>query len=139
MYDFNDILSELQRGVSAEEIAQAFANQLNDAIDQHDDVTAITEASDEMADAYNTLLDLYIEKNGLPEGVSDDMAESLYLSGDEALGIIEDIYKDLVVAAKLERSLGNLKDALVHVRDEAESEGESFSNTMREFFKSLGL
>lgn len=92
-YDFNSIESLLRSGVTADEIAQAFTKNLNDAIAEAAKPTRHEELSENLADAWNTFVEYWLEDHDLPHGFE---ADDLYVSAETA-GELFDKCMDLVV------------------------------------------
>ena len=86
MYNFNNLEDMLRSGVTADEIAQAFTKNLNSAIDAVKP-TPMQEAGEELAKAWNHMVDLYLEDNDAPSYVEND---DLYVSAETATKLFED-------------------------------------------------
>lgn len=87
MYNFNNLEDMLRSGVTADEIAQAFTKNLNNAIDAVKP-TPLQEAGEELAKAWNHMIDLYLEDNDAPAFVDED--DDLYISGETATHLFEE-------------------------------------------------
>ena len=71
-YDFNSIESLLRSGVSADEIAQAFTKNLNDAIDVTKRDSKRAELFENLANSWNDVLDDWLRDHTLPDGISKE-------------------------------------------------------------------
>ena len=109
-YDFNSIESLLRSGVSADEIAQAFTKNLNDAIAEAAKPTRHDELSEGLADAWNNFVEYWLKDHDLPRNVD---ADDLYVSAEIA-GELFDKCMDLVVKT------APLFDALAGLLEEEE-------------------
>jgi hypothetical protein len=71
-YDFNSIESLLRSGVSADEIAQAFTKNLNDAIDVTKRDSKRAELFENLANSWNEVLEDWLRDHTLPDGISKE-------------------------------------------------------------------
>lgn len=144
MYNFNNLEEMLRNGVSADEIAQAFTKNLNDAIDAAKP-TPMQEAGEELAKAWNHMIDLWLEDNKIPSYLDDE--DDLYISGDTASKLFNDAM-DLIV------KIGPIFDAIASIADEGtkpapvktetnvktkRDDFDEFDDTMRSFLRSIGV
>lgn len=90
-YDFNSIESLLRSGVSADEIAQAFTKNLNDAIDVTKRDSKRAELFENLANSWNEVLDDWLRDNTLPDGITrnDVMMEACH--AEELFGQVMDL------------------------------------------------
>ena len=141
MYNFNNLEEMLRNGMSADEIAQAFTKNLNAAIDAAKP-TPIQEAGEELAKAWNHMIDLWLEDNDIPSYL--DSEDDLYISGDVALHLFKE-------SMHLLSKIAPLWDAIADfVNDEAkpatkpapvlkntDNEIDEFDRVMRSFLNSI--
>lgn len=139
MYNFNNLEDMLRAGVTADEIAQAFTKNLNSAIDAVKP-TPMQEAGEELAKAWNHMVDLYLEDNDPPSYVEDD---DLYVSAETATKLFEDsmalLHKitplwDLIAQLGDVEEPKNTKPAPVKNNTDGIDE---FDEVMRKFLNSL--
>lgn len=90
-YDFNSIESLLRSGVSADEIAQAFTKNLNDAIDVTKRDSKRAELFENLANSWNEVLEDWLRDHTLPDGISkeDVMMEARH--AEELFGQVMDL------------------------------------------------
>lgn len=139
MYNFNNLEDMLRAGVTADEIAQAFTKNLNSAIDAVKP-TPMQEAGEELAKAWNHMVDLYLEDNDPPSYVEDD---DLYVSAETATKLFEEsmelLHKitplwDLIAQLGDVEEPKNAKPAPVKNNTDGIDE---FDEVMRKFLNSL--
>ena len=141
MYNFNNLEEMLRSGVSADEIAQAFTKNLNAAIDAAKP-TPMQEAGEELAKAWNHMIDLWLEDNDVPSYL--DSEDDLYISGDVAQHLFEESMHLLSKVAPLWDAIADF------VNDEAkpatkpapvlkntDNEIDEFDRVMRSFLNSI--
>ena len=153
VYNFNDLEKMLRDGVSADEIAQAFTKNLNSAIDAVKP-TPMEIAGEDLAKAWNRMVDLYLEDNDAPSFI--DNTDDLYVSSETATKLFLDSMELLHKVAPLWdlfAELGNLEnDELIEEPKHYEckkkapvetntidDEVDEFEKTMRKFLKSIGV
>lgn len=83
-YDFNDIATMLNSGVTSEEIAKNFSAQLNKASQEYEENRRrsdleddINDATNELAAEWNCLIDMLCEKDGRTDN------ETMYMTADD--------------------------------------------------------
>lgn len=145
MYNFNNLEDMLRAGVTADEIAQAFTKNLNSAIDAVKP-TPMQEAGEELAKAWNHMVDLYLEENDAPSYVEDD---DLYVSAETATKLFEEsmeLLHKITPLWDLISQLGDLEhDELIEEPKNAKpapvknnTDGiDEFDEVMRKFLNSL--
>lgn len=145
MYNFNNLEDMLRSGVTADEIAQAFTKNLNSAIDAVKP-TPMQEAGEELAKAWNHMVDLYLEENDAPSYVDDD---DLYVSAETATKLFEEsmaLLHKITPLWDLISQLGDLEhDELIEEPKNAKpapvknnTDGiDEFDEVMRKFLNSL--
>lgn len=139
MYNFNNLEDMLRSGVTADEIAQAFTKNLNSAIDAVKP-TPMQEAGEELAKAWNHMVDLYLEDNDVPSYVEND---DLYVSAETATKLFEE-------SMELLHKITPLWDLITQLGDNASIEQpkpapvknntdgiDEFDEVMRKFLNSL--
>ena len=154
MYNFNDLEKMLRDGVSADEIAQAFTKNLNSAIDAVKP-TPMEIAGEDLAKAWNRMVDLYLENNDAPSFIDD--TDDLYVSGETATRLFTDSMELLHKVAPLWDLIAELgsidkDDELIEEPKHCEckkkapvetntagDEVDEFEKTMKKFLKSIGV
>ena len=107
MYNFNNIDELIRNGEDPEAIAKAFTSKLNEAINANSRDRERKEAGHAFADAWNDLVELWLEDNDLP----DDMAESdIYFDCETALEAFDGIMSMIKKTAPLMSLLSKMVD-----------------------------
>lgn len=146
-YDFNSIESLLRSGVSADEIAQAFTKNLNDAIDVTKRDSKRAELFENLANSWNEVLDDWMRDHTLPDGISrnDVMmearhAEELFGQLMELVVKLAPLYKAFEDLAEsitpVEKPAPVKKNTVVKPKDE-DLDTEDFDALMRAFLDSI--
>jgi hypothetical protein len=107
MYNFNDIDALIRNGEDPEAIAKAFTTRLNEAINANSRDKEREEAGHAFADAWNTLVELWLEDNDLPDGMDKD---DVYFDGATALEAFDGIMGMIKKTAPLFNLLGKMAD-----------------------------
>ncbi len=148
MYNFNNLEEMLRSGVSADEIAQAFTKNLNAAIDAAKP-TPMEMAGEELAKAWNRMVDIYLEDHDVPEYLDDK--DDLYVSAETATHLFEEsmnLLNKLTPLWGLIEELGKPeepkpckceKNPPVLKNTDAENEFDDFDEAMKKFLKSIGV
>ena len=148
MHNFNNLEEMLRSGVSADEIAQAFTKNLNAAIDAAKP-TPMQEAGEELAKAWNRMVDIYLEDHDVPEYLEDK--DDLYASAETATHLFEEsmnLLHKLTPLWGLIEELGRPeelkpckyeKNSPVLKNTDAENEFDDFDEAMKKFLKSIGV
>ena len=146
-YDFNSIESLLRSGVSADEIAQAFTKNLNDAIDVTKRDSKRAELFENLANSWNDVLDDWLRDHTLPDGISkEDMmmeachAEELFNQLMELaikLAPLFKAFKELTESiTPAEKPAPVKKNTVAKPKDE-DLDTEDFDALMRAFLDSI--
>lgn len=93
MYNFNDIDALIRNGEDPEAIAKAFTSRLNEAINANSRDKEREEAGHAFANAWNTLVELWLENNDLPDGMDEDDIYFDCATALEAFDGIMDMFK----------------------------------------------
>lgn len=146
-YDFNSIESLLRSGVSADEIAQAFTKNLNDAIDVTKRDSKRAELFENLADSWNEVLEDWLHDHSLPDGISkeDVMMEARH--AEELFGQVTDLMMKIAPLFKaltdeVDHLLANKepapvkKNTVAKPKDE-DLDTEDFDALMRAFLDSI--
>lgn len=148
MYNFNNLEEMLRSGVSADEIAQAFTKNLNAAIDATKP-TPMEIAGEELAKAWNRMVDIYLEDHDLPEYLENE--DDLYVSTETAVHLFEEsmnLLHKLTPLWNLVEELGRPeepkpckceKNPPVLKNTDAKDEFDDFDETMKKFLRSIGV
>jgi hypothetical protein len=107
MYNFNDIDALIRNGEDPEAIAKAFTSRLNDAINANSRDKEREEAGHAFADAWNDLMDLWLENNDAPDGIDK---EDLFFDCPTALEAFDGIMNMIVKTAPLMNLLSKMVD-----------------------------
>ena len=107
MYNFNNIDELIRNGEDPEAIAKAFTSRLNEAINANSRDKEREEAGHAFADAWNTLVELWLEDNDLPDGMDED---DVYFDGATALETFDGIMGMFKKTAPLFNLLGKMAD-----------------------------
>lgn len=154
MYNFNNLEDMLRNGVSADEIAQAFTKNLNSAIDAVKP-TPMQEAGEELAKAWNHMIDLWLEDNERPSYLDDD--DDLYINGETAFRLFEESMHLLTKIAPIWEMIASLAEEEIKPEpkreckcqkeeapvlkntDDDNGSFDEFDEAMRQFLKSIGV
>lgn len=159
MYNMNDILAQLQGGQSADQIAQAFADALNAAIQKQNEQSAanarrqakISDMADLLADIVDFINEYYPEL--LPEDVDLEITE------EDVAGLIDELDAAVPQLVQLTSALKGLEELTAkpvsHVEPIGtakmtvkrpgakpitfEAKDMSFNDAMEKFFRQNGL
>ena len=154
-YDFNNLEEMLRSGVKAEDIAQYFTKNLNEAIDSTKRDSKRAELYENLAKSWNEVLRDWADNHEMPDGVEID---DLMLDGphaEEVMGQFMDlvaslapIYKafanaaDRLLANKMPTSAPVVKNTTATVcqckKDPEDMPDEDFDALMRVFLDSIG-
>lgn len=105
MYNFNNLEEMLRSGVSADEIALAFTKNLNAAMDAAKP-TPMQKASEELSNAWNHMMDLWIEDHDIPSYINNK--DDLYIDSESALHLFEEVMNVLSKVAPLYAAIADL-------------------------------
>lgn len=148
MYNFNNLEEMLRSGVSADEIAQAFTKNLNAAIDAAKP-TPMEIAGEELAKAWNRMVDIYLEDHDLPEYLENE--DDLYVSTETAVHLFEESMNLLHKLTPLWNLVEELKqpeepkpnkcekNPPVLKNTDTKDEFDDFDETMKRFLRSIGV
>ena len=127
-YDFNDINKYLREGGSPEDIAKAFADSLNKAIESNSQIEKLSEKALQICDDWQEYVDLYFITHRIPSGF---VVSDFYLKREE-LGKVMDA---LVEMAKV------VNGAEIKERSckKTPKDKQSFEEAMESFLQDLGL
>ena len=109
-YDFNNLEEMLRSGVSAEDIAQYFTKNLNEAIDSTKRDSKRAELYENLADSWNEVLHDWADNHEMPDGVDID---DLTLDGQHAEEVVGQ-FMDLVASlAPIYKAFADVADHLL--------------------------
>lgn len=136
MYNFNDIDALIRNGEDPEAIAKAFTSKLNEAINTNSRDKMREEAGHEFANAWNDLMDLWLENNDAPDGLDK---EDLYFDCETALQTFDGIMAMIVKTAPLASLLSKLVDEEESkpVSKVCKKPDNSFDSVMRGFLSEI--
>lgn len=136
MYNFNDIDALIRNGEDPEAIAKAFTSKLNEAINTNSRDKMREEVGHEFANAWNDLMDLWLENNDVPDGIDK---EDLYFDCPTALEAFDGIMSMIVKTAPLASLLSKLVDEEESkpVSKVCKKPDNSFDNVMRGFLSEI--
>lgn len=136
MYNFNDIDALIRNGEDPEAIAKAFTSRLNEAINANSRDKEREEAGHEFADAWNNLMDLWLENNDVPDGIDK---EDLFFDCPTALEAFDGIMNMIVKTAPLMNLLSKMVDEEESkpVSKVCKKPDNSFDSVMRGFLSEI--
>ncbi len=109
-YDFNNLEEMLRSGVKAEDIAQYFTKNLNDAIDSTKRDSKRAELYENFAKSWNEILRDWADNHGMPDGIKID---DLMLNGPHAEEVMGQ-FMDLVASlAPIYKAFADAADRLL--------------------------
>lgn len=138
MYNFNNLEEMLRSGVSAGEIALAFTNNLNTALDALKP-TPMQKASEELSNAWNHMMDLWIDDHDVPSYINNK--DDLYIDGESALHLFEEVMQVLSKVAPLYAAIADLvsdeEKPAVKPAPVSKNTDDDFDMVMRSFLNSI--
>lgn len=136
MYNFNNIDELIRNGEDPEAIAKAFTSQLNEAINANSRDKMREEAGHAFADAWNDLMDLWLENNDVPNGMEED---DLYFDCPTALEAFDGIMATIVKTSPLMSLLGKMLDEEENkpIPKACKKPDNSFDSVMRGFLSEI--
>ena len=109
-YDFNNLEVMLRSGVKAEDIAQYFTKNLNEAIDATKRDSKRAELYENLADSWNEVLRDWADNHEMPEGVDVD---ELMLNGPRAEEMVGQIMDLVASLAPIYKAFADVADHLL--------------------------
>ncbi len=149
-YDFNNLEEMLRSGVSAEDIAQYFTKNLNDAIDVTKRDSKRAELYENLADSWNEVLRDWADNHEMPEGVDVD---ELMLNGPHAEELVGQVMDLVAGLAPIYKAFADAADRLLANKEPEQSKPapvkkstgtvnmdnkDDFDALMRVFLDSIG-
>lgn len=138
MYNFNNLEEMLRSGVSADEIALAFTKNLNAAMDAAKP-TPMEKASEELSNAWNHMMDLWIEDHDVPSYLNNK--NDLYIDSESALHLFEEVMHVLNKVAPLYEAIADLMNdeekPAVKSAPVSKNTDDDFDVVMRNFLNSI--
>lgn len=133
--DFNDIETMLRNNVATpEEIAKAFTDQLNAAIEATAKPTEWEKGIADLIDDWNYMIDLYVEEH--PDETNSWEITDLYMTPKA----MEDLVKASIDAYHMADNIVNdLNKFTKYIEDNNLNGKDEFKQVMREFFKQIGV
>ena len=146
MYNFNNLEDMLRSGVSADEIAQAFTKNLNDAIDSAKRDSERAKLYENLANSWNEVLKDWAHNNKMPDGVE---VNDLILTGEHTEEVVAQLMEFVSTMAPLYQALADMAEQIaakekskpepVLKNTDAKDEFDDFDAAMRKFLKSIGV
>ncbi len=146
MYDFNNLESLLRSGVSADEIAQHFTKNLNDAIDSAKRDSERAKLYENLANSWNEVLKNWAHNNEMPDGIE---VNDLILTGEHAKEVVGQLMEFVSTLAPLYKALTDMAEQVVAKEKfkpepvlkntDAKDEFDDFDAAMKKFLKSIGV
>ena len=137
-YDFNNIETMLREGVPAEEIAKHFTDSLNNAITAANKPTCTQALCNDLAEAWNGLVEDWTFYNNLPAGLTMD---DLLLDGEHVEELFNYLMRLIVKTVPLFDALNALMDeensAPPVKTNTAAKPADSFDSVMRNFLNTI--
>lgn len=159
MYDMNDILAQLQGGQSADQIAKAFTDALNAAIQKQNEESAAAHQRQAKIDGMMDIIDYILQfiEDFYPEVLSGDA--DLEITESDVAKLIDELDAAIPQLVQMTSSLKNLEKLAAKPVSKLEPIGTakmtikrpgaepvtfeakdvSFSDAMEKFFKQNGL
>lgn len=109
-YDFNNLEEMLRSGVSAEDIAQYFTKNLNEAIDSTKRDSKRAELYENLADSWNEVLRDWADNHEMPDGVDVD---DLMLDGQHAEELVGQVMDLVAGLAPIYKAFADAADRLL--------------------------
>lgn len=135
MYNFNNIDELIRNGEDPEAIAKAFTSRLNEAINANSRDKEREEAGHAFADAWNTLVELWLENNDLPDGMEED---DIYFDCETALEAFDGIMSMIKKTAPLMNLLTKMADEDNYNKTCYKKPADnSFDSVMRSFLSEI--
>lgn len=137
MYNFNNLEEMLRSGVSADEIALAFTKNLNAAMDAAKP-TPMQKASEELSNAWNHMMDLWIEDHDIPSYINNK--DDLYMDSESALHLFEEVMQVLSKVTPLYAAIADLvndEKPAVKPAPVSKNTDDNFDIVMRNFLNSI--
>ena len=126
----------------AEKLAQAFADSLNNELAKQRQHDYITDAAQDVADAWEEFVDEYFDENDLPDGMDE---EDFYIDAEVVKGILNLFIKLLpyfdLAHEYIEKLEGLNKEVNVAAHKVADNVKNSdvYEDVMKRFFKNNGI
>jgi len=97
-YNFNDVEKYLRNGGDAVELAQAFADTLNNALAKFQKESKLDEKANGLAAAWNAYIDEYFKNHDVPENY---VVADMYLNTKDVNYVMEQVLKFIPLLDKL--------------------------------------
>ena len=129
-------------GGDAEKLAQAFADSLNSELAKQRQRDYITDAAQDVADAWGEFVDEYFDENDLPDGMDE---EDFYIDAEVVKGILNLFIKLLpyfdLAHEYIEKLEGLNKEvsATAHKVADNVKNSDVYEDVMKRFFKNNGI
>lgn len=133
--DFNNVEKYIRDGGSPEEIAQAFADQLNAVLSRIEDEKAVVTKSQEVAENWKSFVTAYFHVHPFPEGVK---VEDFFLSSDDVVKLLETFVEIVPMFVKYGSVIENFATGAEKILD-TKINKNSFTETMENFFNKLNI
>ena len=128
-YNFNDIEKYLREGGDATELAQAFADTLNNALAKFQKENKLDEKATAFADAWNAYIDEYFKNHDVPENC---VVADMYLNTKDVNYLMEQVLKLIPLFDKL--------NGLFEIGAEQVSKSKGkVEDTVDKFFNKFGI
>jgi len=128
-YNFNDVEKYLRNGGDAVELAQAFADTLNNALAKFQKESKLDEKANGLAAAWNAYIDEYFKNHDVPENY---VVADMYLNTKDVNYVMEQVLKFIPLLDKL--------NGLFEVGAEQVSKSKNkVEDTVDKFFDKFGI
>lgn len=141
MYNMNDILTLLQSGQSADQIAKSFTDALNAAIQKQKEENAAASRRKAKIAGMTNLIEYIIDfiREYYPDVLPEDA--DLEISEDDVAELIDELDATIPQLVFTLKSLEDLKELapIGTIKKRPSSEPVNFDDTIKQFFKQNGL
>ena len=132
-YDFNDINKYLREGGSPEDIAKAFADSLNEAIEINSRTEKLNEKASKVCNDWQEYADLYFITHRVPSGF---VVSDFYLKREELEKIMDALVE---MAPWIREAMDGVETVKKCNCEKTPDKDQSFEKTMESFLHDLGL
>ena len=133
--DFNNVEKYIRDGGNPEEIAQAFADQLNAVLQRIEAEEAVGKKATEVTEVWKDFVEAYFHVNPLPEKTT---IEQFYMTEKDVTALLENFVHLTPLIVKYGSALENFANSVQKVVD-TKTDKNTFSETMENFFRKLNI
>lgn len=133
--DFNNVEKYIRDGGNPEEIAQAFADQLNAVLQHIEAEEAVGKKATEVTKVWKDFVEAYFHVNSLPDKMT---IEQFYMTEKDVTALLENFVQLTPLIVKYGSALENFANSVQKVVD-TKTDKNAFSETMENFFRKLNI